>query len=58
MDKNGKFTNPRTKKPGRVKKRRLGSSKLGLVEVVPREIADAEIAKLFEDSKLFPDEKE
>jgi hypothetical protein len=40
------------------KKRRLGLSKLGLIEVVPREIADAEIAKLFEDSKLFPDEEE
>jgi prevent-host-death family protein len=39
----------------RGKKRKLGGSKLGLVEVVPREIADAEIEKDFEDSKLWPD---
>lgn len=42
-------------KPPRLKKRRLGVSRLGLVEVVPREIADAEIAKDFEDGKLWPD---
>lgn len=57
MDKIGKITNPPTKKK-HLKKRRLGMSKLGLVEVVPREVADAEIEKLFEESKLFPDEKE
>jgi len=48
---------PKRKKRAAPKKRRLGLSKLGLVEVVPREIVDAEIAKLFEDSKLFPDEE-
>lgn len=42
-------------KPVRLKKRKLGVSKLGLVEIVPREIADAEIEKDFEDSKLWPD---
>jgi prevent-host-death family protein len=42
-------------KPKRLKKRRLGQSRIGLVEVVPREIADAEIEKDFEDSKLWPD---
>ena len=42
-------------KPKRLKKRRLGLSSHHLVEVVPREIADAEIAKDFEDSKLWPD---
>ena len=42
--------------PKKMKKRRLGVSKLGLVETVPWEIADAEIEKMFEDSKLFPDE--
>ena len=34
------------------KKRRLGASKHRFVEIVPREIADAEIEKDFEDSKL------
>jgi len=43
------------KKAPRLKKRRLGVSKLGLVEVGSREEADAEIAKMFEDSKLWPD---
>ena len=57
MDKDGKITNRLTKK-GRPKKRRLGLSKRRFVEVVPRAVADAEIAKDFEDSKLFPDEKE
>lgn len=42
-------------KPAHLKKRRLGVSKLGITEVVPREIADAEIAKDFEDGKLWPD---
>jgi prevent-host-death family protein len=42
-------------KPARLKKRRLGAAKIGLAEVVPREIADAEIEKEFEDSKLWPD---
>jgi hypothetical protein len=46
------------KKPAALKKRRLGLSKLGFVEVVPREVADAEIEKLFEDSKVFPDGEE
>jgi len=49
-----------TKRPAKVakpKKRRLGTSKLGIIEVVPREIADAEIEKEFEHSKLFPDEE-
>ena len=43
------------KKAPSSKKRRLGVSKLGLVEVGSREDADAEIAKMFEDSKLWPD---
>jgi prevent-host-death family protein len=43
------------KKPRRLKKRRLGVGRIGLVEVVPREVADAEIAELFENSKLWPD---
>jgi hypothetical protein len=55
MDKNNK---PSTQKSARIKKRRLGLSKLRFVEVVPREIADAEIEKLFEDSKVFPDGEE
>jgi len=38
-----------------LKKRTLGVSKLGITEVVPRKIADAEIEKDFEDSKLWPD---
>jgi len=42
-------------KPKRLKKRRLGVSNHRFIEVVPREIADAEIAKDFEDSKLWPD---
>jgi prevent-host-death family protein len=37
------------------KKRKLGGSKVRLVEVVPREVADAEIERDFEDSKLWPD---
>ena len=37
------------------KKRRLGASNHRFVEIVPREIADAEIEKDFEDSKLWPD---
>ena len=41
--------------PKRLKKRRLGASNHRFVEVVPREIADAEIAKDFENSKLWPD---
>jgi prevent-host-death family protein len=39
----------------RLKKRKLGVSKLRLVEVGSREEADTEVAKLFEDSKLWPD---
>ena len=42
-------------KPKRLKKRRLGVSNHRFVEVVPREIADAEIAEDFEKSKLWPD---
>ncbi len=41
-------------KPKRLKKRKLGVSKLGIVEVGSREDADAEVAKLFEDSSLWP----
>jgi hypothetical protein len=44
-----------TKKSLPIKKRRLGLSKHRLVEVVPREMADAEITKLFENSKIFPE---
>ncbi len=58
MVKNDKIKKPPTKETVEPKKRRLGLSKHRLVEVGPREVADAEIAKLFEDSKLFPDEKE
>ena len=43
------------RKPRQLKKRRLGVGRIGLVEVVPREVADAEIAELFENSKLWPD---
>jgi prevent-host-death family protein len=42
-------------KPTRPKKRRLGASNHRFVELVPHEIADAEIEKDFEDSKLWPD---
>ena len=42
-------------KPKRLKKRRLGASRHRLVEVGSREDADAEIAKMFEDSKPWPD---
>lgn len=42
-------------RPVKLKKRKLGLSKLRLVEVGSREEADAEVAKLFEDSKLWPD---
>lgn len=38
----------------RLKKRKLGASRIGLIEVVPREIADAEIARDFEGSNLWP----
>ena len=36
------------------KKRRLGASNHRFVDIVPREIADAEIAKEFEDSEIWP----
>ena len=42
-------------KPVRSKKRRLGAAKIGLVEIIPREVADAGIEKEFEESKLWPD---
>lgn len=42
-------------KPARMKKRRLGASNHRFVEAIPREVADAEVEKLFEDSKLWPD---
>jgi prevent-host-death family protein len=42
-------------KPKRSKKRRLGASNHRFIEVVPRTTADAEIAKDFKDSKLWPD---
>jgi prevent-host-death family protein len=38
----------------KTKKRRLGASNHRFVEIVPREIADAEIAKEFEDSEIWP----
>jgi len=41
-------------KPTPRKKRKLGTSNHRFIEVVPREIADAEIAKDFEDSELWP----
>ena len=40
-----------TSKP---KKRRLGASNHRFAEILPREIADAEIAKEFEDSEIWP----
>ena len=43
--------NDRTK----LKNRKLGGSDLRFVEVVPREVADAEIERDFADSKLWPD---
>ena len=42
-------------KPKRAKKRKLGASNHRFVETAPRGTADAEIAKDFEDSKLWPD---
>lgn len=39
-------------KPKRLKKRKLGASNHRFIEATPRAIADAEIAKDFEDSKL------
>ena len=42
-------------RPKRQKKRRLGASNHRFVEVTPRAIADAEIARDFEDGKLWPD---
>jgi len=45
------------KENARPKKRRLGVSNHHFAEAVPRDIADAEIAKDFEDSKLFPDDE-
>ena len=42
-------------KPKRLKKRRLGSSNHRFIEVGSRADADAEVAKMFEDSKLWPD---
>lgn len=39
----------------RRKKRKLGGSKLRLVEVEPRSVTDAEIAKSFLEGKLWPD---
>ncbi len=41
-------------KSNHLKKRTLGVSKLRITEVVPRKIADAEIAKEFEDSEIWP----
>ena len=38
----------------RLRKRKLGVSRLKFVEVVPREVADAEIERLFEESALTP----
>jgi hypothetical protein len=43
------------KKPVRSKKRRLGESKHRFSEAMARDIADADIAKDFEDSALWPD---
>lgn len=42
-------------KPKRLKKRKLGASNHRFIEAVPRATADAEIAKDFENSKLWPD---
>jgi len=41
-------------KPKGLKKRKLGASNHRFIEAVPRAIADAEIAKDFEDSALWP----
>ena len=41
-------------KPKRLKKRKLGASNHRFIEVTPRAIADAEITKDFENSKLWP----
>ena len=41
-------------KPKRLKKRKLGASNHRFVEVTRRAIADAEITKDFENSKLWP----
>ena len=41
-------------KPKRLKKQKLGASNRRFIEAVPRAIADAEIAKDFEDSALWP----
>jgi len=40
--------------PKRAKKRKLGASNHRFVEVTPHESADAEIARDFENSKLWP----
>ena len=41
-------------KTTRLNKRKLGASSHRFVETVPREVADAEIAKDFEDSEIWP----
>ena len=41
-------------KPKRLKKRKLGASNHRFIEVAPSAIADAEITKDFENSKLWP----
>ena len=41
-------------KPARLRKRKLGASNHRFIETKPRAAADAEIARDFEDSKLWP----
>jgi prevent-host-death family protein len=41
-------------KPARLKKRKLGSTKLGIVEVGSREDADKDVSGLFKGSRLWP----
>jgi len=40
--------------PSKPKKRRLGAANHRFVEIVPREMGDAEIANELEDSEIWP----
>jgi prevent-host-death family protein len=52
--KNGKPLARLVPAAAKAKKRRLGASNHRFTEIVPREIADTEIAKEFEDSEIWP----
>ncbi|HEX3485676.1 MAG TPA: type II toxin-antitoxin system prevent-host-death family antitoxin [Micropepsaceae bacterium] len=52
--KNGKPLARLVPAASKTRSRRLGASNHRFLEAVPREIADAEVAKEFEDSEIWP----